>query len=106
MRGWASPCRISANRLPATGARCRTCFSLPSDSLAGASRVRKIYVAFGDNAAQGRKACALLIDRIERALGGAPSIIAEGVDKFAISAAGYMGLVETLEFLHWLQDPV
>lgn len=71
----------------------------PPRSLADAARIRQIYVIFGENAAQGRKACGELVSRIQTKLGVMPPIIAEGVDKYHISRAGYLGLVEILDLL-------
>jgi hypothetical protein len=68
-------------------------------SVAKAHRVRTAYALFNENPQQGQRACAELIQRIKAKIGGMPSIIAEGVDKFAISSNGYISLVEILNFL-------
>jgi len=68
-------------------------------SFAEARHVRNIYSVFNENVRQGQNACATLIDRIKTEIGAMPSIIAEGVDKFAISGAGYIAIVEVLDFL-------
>jgi hypothetical protein len=69
-------------------------------SVAKAHRVRTAYALFNENPRQGQRACAALIERIETETGSMPSIIAEGVDKFAISRAGYIALAEVLNFLN------
>ena len=68
-------------------------------SVAQAGRVRAAYAVFTENERQGQRACAALIERIETETGLMPPIIAEGVDKFDIYRAGYVGLVEILNFL-------
>lgn len=68
-------------------------------SIAKATRVRVVYRVFNENARQGQRACAVLIERIQAKIGAIPPIIAEGIDKFAIHRAGYIALAEVLEFL-------
>jgi hypothetical protein len=68
-------------------------------SIARTRRVRAAYNLFDENPRQGLRACAALIDRIKKKISMMLSIIAEGVDKFAISRPGYIALAETLEFL-------
>ena len=69
------------------------------ESVAKAARVRAAYGVFDKNIQQAQRACAELIRRIELATGARLSIIAEGVDKFVISSAGYVALAEVLDFL-------
>ena len=69
------------------------------ESVAKAAPVRAVYSVFDGNIQQAQRACAGLIGRIEHATGARLSIIAEGVDKFVISSAGYVALVEVLDFL-------
>lgn len=71
----------------------------PPSSVADAGRVRAVYAVFGAVPAQGLRACDRLIDVIKMKIGASPPIIAEGVDKFLISRAGYQGLGEILNFL-------
>jgi hypothetical protein len=66
---------------------------------AKADRLRAAYGVFDKSARQAQRACAELIRRIDAAIGAPPSIIAEGVDKFVISRAGYVALAEVLDFL-------
>ena len=66
---------------------------------AEARRVRAVYEVFNENARQGQRACTALIERIETKAGALPPIIAEGVDKFVISRAGYIQLAGVLDFL-------
>ena len=68
-------------------------------SVAEARRVRALYSVFNENARQGQRACTALIERIETKAGALPPIIAEGVDKFVISHAGYIQLAGVLDFL-------
>jgi hypothetical protein len=68
-------------------------------SAAEARRVRAAYDVFNEYVRQGESACTALIERIEAEIGVTPSIVAEGVDKFAISRAGYIALAEVLDFL-------
>lgn len=69
------------------------------ESVAKAARVRAAYGILDRNIQQAQKACIELIRRIESAMGTRLPIIAEGVDKFVISKAGYVALVEVLDFL-------
>jgi hypothetical protein len=69
------------------------------ESVAKAAPVRAVYSVFERNTEQAQRACAELIGRIEHATGARLSVIAEGVDKFVISSAGYFALVEVLDFL-------
>ena len=68
-------------------------------SAAKAFRVRAAYDVLDRDIQQAQRACAELIRRIEAAVGSPPSMIAEGVDKFAMSSAGYVALAEVLDFL-------
>lgn len=68
-------------------------------SAAGAFRTRQTYRVFEQNAKLAQQACGELLERIETAIGAAPPIVAEGVDKFAIGHAPYLGLAEVLDFL-------
>jgi len=68
-------------------------------SIAKAHQVYTAYEVFNQNVRQVQRACVELIDLIKRKIGALPPIIAEGVDKFAISHAGYLGLAEVLDFL-------
>jgi hypothetical protein len=72
---------------------------IPPSSFTRARRVRTAYAVFDENPRQGEQACALLIERIVREIGVTPSIIAEGIDKFAVSSAGYTSLTGVLDFL-------
>jgi hypothetical protein len=69
------------------------------ESAVKAARVRAAYAVLDRSIPQAQKACAELIKRIAAAIGAPPSIIAEGVDKFIISSAGYVALAEVLDFL-------
>ncbi len=69
------------------------------ESVAKAARVRAVYGVFDNNTRQAQTACGELMGRIKAVVGAHPSIIAEGVDKFAISSAGYVALAEVLDFL-------
>ena len=71
----------------------------PPSSVADAGRVRAVHAVFGAVPAQGLRACDRLIELIKMKIGADPPIIAEGVDKFLISRAGYQGLGEILNYL-------
>ncbi len=68
-------------------------------SVSKAVQVRAAYGVFDNNTQQAQRACVELIARIEQAAGAKLPIIAEGVDKFPISSAGYVALAEVLDWL-------
>jgi hypothetical protein len=68
-------------------------------SLAQAESIRGVYGICGRQAGAVRKAWECVLDRIESKLGERAPIIAEGVDKFQTSRAGYVALADTLDFM-------
>ena len=73
-------------------------------SLVDATRIRETYRVFDENPQHARNACATLIERMDSEMGHAMSIVAEGVDKFHISRAGYLSLVRCSGLPKRLQD--
>ena len=85
--------------IPDTWENLKDCLLEAHPEIAGVRRLRSYYSVFDENLEQTKNACAELIYRINQATGSSPPIIAEGVDKFDLSRAGYIGLVEILDFL-------
>ena len=99
LRGLAWRCRISEPQPAVDGGVCANCCLCHLHLSPKLCRCVRRHGVFDNNTQQAQRACVELIARIEQAAGAKLPIIAEGVDKFPISSAGYVALAEVLDWL-------